>query len=141
MPHCSCQLSCSGAANDWVIKFSSFQSRGHSTATDVDRDLCFVLGMLVRASTIGLHMAKHFALEGHLPLDDRITKKHQFHIYSLFSEYGNRTIKYKTIKLWNNLTTQQQYLILRKLNHSSLLNIKIFCILSLNKNLLLQSWV
>ena len=30
-------------------------------------------------------------------------EKHQFHISSVSSEYGKRTIKYKGIKLWNNL--------------------------------------
>jgi len=31
-------------------------------------------------------------------------EKHQFHISSVSSEYGKRTIKYKGIKLWNNLS-------------------------------------
>ena len=30
-------------------------------------------------------------------------QKHQFHISFVSSEYGKRTIKYKGIKLWNNL--------------------------------------
>jgi len=61
--------------------------------------------MLVRASTIGLHMAKHFALEGHLPLDDRITKNINF-IFILY--FLNMEIGPLNTKLLNFGITSQR---------------------------------